>query len=85
MNRLLGYAVVWAAVYGAMALGAVSGWSVKDRLMSLLASLPAWGYIGFRVRREIQGIQGRRKARVCGVSRDERKQGSTTPSQRHPQ
>ncbi|QNS06312.1 hypothetical protein [Streptomyces xanthii] len=53
-RRLLGFAIVWAGFYGAMALGAVPGSATaEDRLMGFLVSLPAWGYIGLRVRREI--------------------------------
>jgi hypothetical protein len=79
-RRLLGFAIVWVGIYGAMALGAVPGVSVTDRLMSLLVSLPAWGYIGFRVRREIRTIKvGSRLAGVRGTSLEERKHGSTEP------
>ncbi|MFI7007427.1 hypothetical protein [Streptomyces sp. NPDC050145] len=54
-RRLLGFAIVWVGFYGAMALGAVPGSATaRDRLMSLLVSLPAWGYIGLRARREIR-------------------------------
>ncbi|MGW2080643.1 hypothetical protein ACWCOW_27530 [Streptomyces sp. NPDC001939] len=54
MNRLLGYAMCWVAVMGAITLGA--GESGADRLASGLAALPAWAYIGFRVRREIRAV-----------------------------
>ncbi|MGW6479646.1 hypothetical protein ACWGDS_17350 [Streptomyces sp. NPDC055059] len=55
MNRLLGYGMCWVAVLGSIALGA--GESGVDRLASGLATLPAWAYIGFRVRREIRAIR----------------------------
>ncbi|MBL3669857.1 hypothetical protein JL475_28510 [Streptomyces sp. M2CJ-2] len=38
--------------------------------MSLVAALPAWGYIGFRVKREIRGIkEDNRAARMRGEER----------------
>ncbi|MGW5128426.1 SMI1/KNR4 family protein [Streptomyces sp. NPDC004069] len=39
--------------------------------MSIVAALPAWGYIGFRVRREIRGI--REDNRSARMRREERK------------
>ncbi|WP_431313349.1 SMI1/KNR4 family protein [Streptomyces antnestii] len=55
MNRLLGYAMCWVAVMGVITLGA--GEDLSDRLAALVAALPAWGYIGFWVRREIRAIR----------------------------
>ncbi|MGW6356554.1 hypothetical protein ACWFR5_15430 [Streptomyces sp. NPDC055092] len=55
MNRLLGYAMVWVAVNGAITFGAGEGMS--DRLGALGVALPAWAYIGFRIRQEIRGIK----------------------------
>ncbi|MFF2507818.1 hypothetical protein ACFVTY_31310 [Streptomyces sp. NPDC058067] len=55
MNRLLGYAMCWVVVMGVITLGA--GEDLSDRLAALVAALPAWGYIGFRVRREIRAIR----------------------------
>lgn len=55
MNRLLGYAMCWVAVLGSITLGAGEG--LGDRLAALVAALPAWGYIGFRIRREIRVIK----------------------------
>ncbi|PWI08116.1 hypothetical protein DIZ27_24675 [Streptomyces sp. NWU339] len=69
MNRLLGFAMVWAAVYGSITFG--SGESGEDRLMSLVAALPAWGYIGFRVMREIRGIK--EDGRLARMRREEQK------------
>ncbi|MFB7574544.1 hypothetical protein [Streptomyces sp. NPDC056165] len=69
MNRLLGYAMVWAAVNGSITFG--SGESGKDRLMHMVIALPAWGYIGFRIRREIRGI--REDSRSARMRREERK------------
>ncbi|MEU6576856.1 hypothetical protein [Streptomyces sp. NPDC046805] len=69
MNRLLGFAMMWAALYGSITFGA--GQSVEDRLMSAVAALPAWWYIGFRIRREIRGI--REDARAARRRREAKK------------
>lgn len=69
MNRLLGFAMLWAAFNGSITLG--TGESGEDRLMSLVAALPAWGYIGFRVMREIRGIK--EDGRLARMRREERK------------
>ncbi|WP_189308954.1 hypothetical protein [Streptomyces brasiliensis] len=54
MGRLLGFAMVRAAVMGSITLG--RGESGGDRVTSAVAALPALGYIGFRCAREIRGI-----------------------------
>ncbi|MFP3987923.1 hypothetical protein U9R90_10545 [Streptomyces sp. E11-3] len=69
MSRLLGYAMTWAALMGSITLR--YGESGEDRLMSLVAALPAWGYIGFRVRREIRGIK--EDGKLERMRREERK------------
>ncbi|MFI9775956.1 SMI1/KNR4 family protein [Streptomyces sp. NPDC051956] len=55
MNRLLGYAMGWVALMGAITFGA--GEDLSDRLAALVATLPAWGYIGFRIRRKVRAIK----------------------------
>lgn len=55
----------WVAINGAIALGA--GEDVSDRLAALVVALPAWAYIGFRVRREIRAI--REANRRAGAAR----------------
>ncbi|MFF3467116.1 hypothetical protein ACWCQN_30885 [Streptomyces sp. NPDC001984] len=68
MNRLLGFAMVWLAVMGSITFGA--GESGGDRVMSLVAALPALGYFGFRCAREIRGIKEDNR-----VARTRREQG----------
>ncbi|MER7173984.1 hypothetical protein [Streptomyces mesophilus] len=68
MNRLLGMAMVWVALMGSITIG--SGESGGDRIMSLAAALPAWGYLGFRCRREIRRI--RAENRMVQLDREQR-------------
>ncbi|MEU1199688.1 hypothetical protein ABZ446_26160 [Streptomyces sp. NPDC005813] len=68
MDRLLGFAMVWVAVNGSITLGA--GESGGARLMSCVVALPAWGYFGFRVMREVRGIK--EDGRSARLRREER-------------
>ncbi|MGW0997709.1 hypothetical protein [Streptomyces sp. NPDC002520] len=75
MNRLLGYAMFWAAVMASITFG--YGESGEDRLMSVVAALPAWWYIGFRVMREVRGIK--EDGRLARLRREERKHTDSAP------